>query len=347
MALSKYVGMPWEDTAVGYYRIINPARFLKREGIVEESRTLPWSGMNQTQRMVWKDKTYMEMADKADVIHTTLMWKQADILKMLDLRHWSGAKLIVDCDDNIYTPSEDNPASQSSGLLQKNRQLSMMVADGVTVSVPYLKDLYAPLNKNIFVQKNGIDFSIWDNLSVQPHKKIRIGWRGSYGHREDVRLVIPALREIVKRYPNIELVSFGYNPAPLDTELSWENTSWVGFQKYPETLAKLNLDIAIVPLVDSSYNRCKSNINWLENSALKIPVVYSPTENHRGLPGFAASTNHEWFEALSTLIEDGRLRRTLGKGQYAHAKEHFDMKTNVQEFAMWAGKLKRRDLEPL
>ena len=42
---------------------------------------------------------------------------------------------------------------------------------------------------------------------------------------------------------------------------------------YPRELLIRKLDLLIAPLIDSEFNRCKSNIKWLEFSALGIPMI--------------------------------------------------------------------------
>lgn len=340
--LTKIAGYPQQDTGVGFYRIIQPLRFLKREGLIKEARTIPFTGESQTNHYQWSDKTFMEIARGAQVIHTTLLWKQHDILRMLDLRKWSGAKWIVDLDDNIWASAPDNAATDQAEVLRPNRELCLSLADGVTVSVPTLKELISPLNPNVFVQPNGLDFKIWDNLEVKKHKKIRIGWRGALGHKQDLAIIRPVIDKLRSNYPNVEFIVFGAEQGFED-----ENIGWVSLQKYPDKLASLGIDIAVVPLIDSAYNRCKSNLNWQEWSALKIPVVYSPTENNKDLLGIAATTMYEWYEALALLISSKESRSILGQEQNVYLKEHFNMKDLVKPLAKWMDALPRRtDLEP-
>lgn len=342
MSLKKIAGFPEQDSAVGFYRIVQPLRFMKREGIVQEARTIPFTGESQTQHYNWSDKTFMEICSGADVYFTTLLWKQADILRALNLREHYGLKWIVDLDDNIWASHKDNPANDQAEVLRKNREMCLSLCDGVVVSVPNLKELVERLNPNVFVQPNGLDMKIWNPLKVKNKRKIRIGWRGAYGHKEDLELIEPIIKKIKENYPKVEFVTFGYKP-----EFSDENMTWTSCMKYPAKLAELGIDIAVVPLIDSAFNRCKSNLGWLEWSALNIPVVYSPTENQKDLPGIAAKTSFEWYEALSSLIEDTKLRKELASRQNLYLKTKYDMKNLVYPLAEWMEKLPRRkDVKP-
>jgi glycosyltransferase involved in cell wall biosynthesis len=173
---------------------------------------------------------------------------------------------------------------------------------------------------------------------VAKHKGIRIGWDGSIGHQPDLDIIRPVIAAIKRDYPDVTFVTMGYKP-----DFSDEHHGWADMMAYPKTLASLGIDIGLAPLIDSSFNRCKSNLRWMNYSALKIPVVYSPVENQKNLPGIKADSHHDWYEAISTLIEDKELRRKLGNGQNKYLKEHFDMKNNVQDLARWLEELPRSD----
>lgn len=349
----KISGLGRQDTGVSYYRINQPIYHMMKEGYIEEGRILPFSGENKPTRIglgetpsgapSWNDKLLMKLGENADILWSTCIWDLDEIVKILDLRKWSGAKWVVDMDDNLYAVTQDNPAYADSKTFRQNFETCIAVADGITTSVPMLADLYRNLNPNVFVQKNCIDLNDWKHKPTK-HEKLRIGWRGAYGHQLDIALAMPALRKLRQKY-DFDLVAFGVEPE--DKSLEWIWHKWVGFLKYPKKLASLGYDIAIIPLADSSYNRCKSNVAWLEYSSLKIPTVYSPTENQKGLPGFEADSNYEWYEALEKLILDAKLRQEIGQQGYDYMKKHYLMKNNLDDLVDWFAKLERRtDIEP-
>ena len=250
---------------------------------------------------------------------------------------------MVDIDDNVYDVSRDNPSEQNTKALRDNINLCLSIADGLTVSVPMLKEIYSPLNKNIFVMPNGLDMKLWD-VKRKNKRKIRIGWRGAYGHKADLGLVSDVLKRICEDY-DVEFVTFGVEPS--FKVKNHTHYDWVPFQDFIPTLTELNFDIAIVPLIDSNYNRSKSNLAILEHSMLKSAVVASPTENQKGLPCLYASTNYEWYEALESLILDKKKRIVQGEKQRRFVSDNFDMALLVGELAKWFEELPRRkDLEP-
>jgi hypothetical protein len=350
--LKKIALFPFQDTAVGFYRVLQPGRVLVREKLCGEARSLPFSGEEQSQFYEYQDKTYLEMTKNADVMWSTIQYKYEYMLKFLNLRKYNSqlkdCKLVYDVDDNLYALPQDNLASDNIKELKRNFEGCLRGCDGVTVSTPNLEKIYEPLNDNIYVNPNGLDFSIWDKLKTKKNtkKKIRIGWRGASGHKDDLESVGGALEAIAKDY-SVEFVLWsGAGFAP-ELKLKYESAQWVSTFEYPNKLASLNLDIAIIPLIDSAYNRCKSNLGYLEFSALKIPTVLTPTVNQKNMVSLEARSNFEWYRALEKLIKDKKYRTELGQKTYDFIHKNYNVRSQVYPLADWMSKLPlRKDLEP-
>ena len=345
----KVSGIIRQDTGVGFYRIGQPTLYIDKIS-KDKCRITPFTGKGDVYRVglgqnpnipAWSDKTLMAIAKDAEVLWSNVIHSEDEIIKMLDLRRWSGAKWVVDIDDNIYNVPPDNAGRKAAETLKPYIEMCLKLADGVTVSAPYLKELYKHLNKNIYVNPNGTDIKFWNKIKPTLHKGIRIGWRGASGHSTDVSLIEPAIKELKKEY-DFTFVTFGVKP-----RIESEHHDWVGCLEYPSVLGALNLDIAVVPLVDSPYNKGKSNIAVQEYSALKIPVVASPVENQLNMPILYAKTNYEWYAQIEKLLKDRKLRQKQGGEQYSYVKKHYSMEKLTPELMSWFKNLpKREDLEP-
>ena len=98
-------------------------------------------------------------------------------------------------------------------------------------------------------------------------------------------------------------------------------------------LAERPWDIAVAPLDDNKFTRCKSHIKWMEMSALKFPVIASrvypyyvdlwgrPTIEH-DKTGLLVKPN-EWEEALELLITNKEKRKELAENAYSSVKENW------------------------
>ena len=87
------------------------------------------------------------------------------------------------------------------------------------------------------------------------------------------------------------------------------------FDKYYKKLQKIDFDIGVAPLIDNEFNRCKSNLRWLEWSALGVPTVASrvvPFQCIRpNIDGYLAKNEKEWYTNLRALIEIPKLRERI------------------------------------
>lgn len=225
----------------------------------------------------------------------------------------------------FYQPGRESPT-----VIQEHLTMS----DGVIVSTPYLKKLYSELNDNIFVMPNGIDFQVWDNLkeSNHPNNRIRIGWSGAASHNEDIRFVEKTIWRILEKYKNVEFFFQGGAPQFLVKKHPRVKCSqkWATPYVYPQRMKDLKFDIGIAPLLDNNFNRAKSNLRWLEYSALKIPTVASCVEHFKttikdGKTGFLCYEPEEFFDRLCLLIENEGKRKEIGNNAYQEIRKNFNM----------------------
>ena len=214
----------------------------------------------------------------------------------------------------------------------------------LTTTTPYLAQLFKEkIQKNVVALPNCIDFHHWQPwpLAKNPDE-IRVGWYGGASHFEDVTFVFQnpdathqshILEWLMATYPQVKLVIYGtWFPFPF-RDLPQERVEfhpWVHVDAHALKLASLNLDIGLVPLRDTEFNRCKSELKWTEMSALGVPCVisnlrpYSPVVKH-GETGLLVDGAGEWKAALSALVDDATLRQKIGQRAREYVREHYDI----------------------
>lgn len=233
---------------------------------------------------------------------------------------------------NHYSPAAvhykpGNPAPQAIRDM-------MSLTDGVIVSTPYLKKLYSEFNENIHVIENGIDFKVWDAVVPPKPKKrpLRIGWCGAATHDEDLRFIEKVVYQVLEKYPQVEFFFKGGAPGFLikkHERITCLN-NWANPYHYPQALADEHFDIGLAPLLDNNFNRAKSNLRWLEYSALKIPTIASTMGEFKrtvkdGVTGLLCTERQDWFNAIAKLIEDETLRKWIGHNAYESVKADFNI----------------------
>ena len=286
---------------------------------------------------------------------------QKDILRLITIAKSLGIRTVFDIDDNALAIQASNPnfmvwgrdkrkirsmitAYMKSGSVPKalrgktvdevvaqasalrNGLLNnIRAADMVTVTTPSLKEDYSKYNNNIVILPNQMCINLWKDLEYIPHNgRIWVGWAGGWTHYEDLKIIKAAMREVIRRHENVDLVLIGFDQAK---ELVFDNISperivtfpWskdlAGYRKYVNSL-----DICLAPSYDSRFNEGKSDIRCLEAWCCKVPVVGSRTTYGKTIKecggGLVAKQPKDWIKGLSRLISDKVRRESMGMAGY-------------------------------
>lgn len=235
---------------------------------------------------------------------------------IVSMKNAVGAKLVMDIDDNIWQVPVGNIARNAEGwdkYVAVNTGL-LSCADYITVATEPLRLALHSINENIEVLPNIVDPKEW-LFKRKKHTKIRIGWVWSPTHIPDIPVVAEALEKIYNKYKDeIEIVIFGreHNLFKFPTT----NIKGVPFNEYPRVFTEAGIDISICPLADNDFNKCKSNIKWLESTLAGACVVASkvyPYEHSikHGKTGYLADSTNQWVKHLSYLIENKEKRQEV------------------------------------
>ena len=340
----KLLFIPRDKHGCGFYRMLVPANEIKRQNLADVVVEYGWN---------W------ETVKWADII---IIQRMTDIeaFDAIDKAHSVGKRIIYELDDFIQSVSPSNPSFSFWDLSGPNvaRALKIMQrCDAVTVSTERLRNEYLLWNNNVGVLPNYLDKNIWNNPAWKTkhwesyYKKkndgiIRIGWSGAGSHYHDLQIVEEIMTKICKKYSNVNFLLFGYDGKStkgrdLFQSISSANTICPHCKKsgqlekipgidllyYPSKLKESAFDIAIAPLIETSFNEGKSDLKIKEYAALGIPVIaskvkpYSLSVKH-DCTGFLASTGKEWFDSIELLIKDEELRKRLGKNNHEWYKQN-------------------------
>lgn len=212
-----------------------------------------------------------------------------------------------------------------------------------TSPTTYLKNIFVSRGKKSFVVKNKLsnwDVRISEEILKTPEKrevgKIRIGYfSGTISHNKDFAVVTSVIERLMDKYPNLELFLAG----PLDVNDSLyrfhervSHVPYVDRAKYFRNISRVDINIA--PLEMNPYCEAKSELKFFEPGIFGIPTVAVKNQTFSeaiedGTNGFLASSESEWEEKLSRLIENENLRKTFGEAakqktyeNYTNAKSH-------------------------
>lgn len=268
-----------------------------------------------------------------------------------------GKKIVFDNDDT-YLPEKGIPLVMLTTEKQKeiahymndNLYKVIEVSDLVVAATEFLADEYRLVHDNVIVSKNCIDPN--DEYKPRENKtgKYRIGFVGSVTSNDDYVHIKEQITKLANR-DDVTIVVFGvkdrngkvYGSMKDDLEYwnSLPNIEWQSFvpiSEYYYTINKLTLDLMVIPRKDNYFNRCKSNLKFLEASLLRIPVIAQGFED--GLSPYQVNKedsnhmeividNNTWYDKIVELLEDKDRRISMAEKAHDYVVENYNINNNA------------------
>ncbi|MGT2742046.1 rhamnan synthesis F family protein [Streptococcus plurextorum] len=282
----------------------------------------------------------------------------SDQLKLLrDLCIKSGKKLLFDIDDLVFdtvytdqlTYTKTLSVSQKSAYDASVNNYGKMLAlcDVGIASTTMLKQEMKHYLPKVLLNRNLVSKELFEvsRLHVKDYTEastiVKIGYfSGSIAHNENFELIKPAIVDIMKKYPNVELHIVGHLDLPSELLVFSNriiNHPYVDWKKLPELIA--SVDINLAPLVSSIFNNAKSNIKFLEASLVKVPTIASRVGDFAeyiidGETGVLVSDS-EWFVKLEMLVASSDMRQNLASQAYENVLANHMIDGNEDELVRY------------
>jgi len=149
---------------------------------------------------------------------------------------------------------------------------------------------------------------------------------------------MPALNQVLAKYPQI-IVKVIHDRQFYDAVISPRKQfqAWCPYEQYQEILH--TCDIGVLPLMDTQFNRMKSDLKFLEHAghgvvALASPTVYANSISG-GETGLIYRSPTEFAAHLTALILDRDLRQKIARNAYNWVREHRLLCRHYRERREW------------
>ena len=331
------------------YRIVVYSGDRQSDACAQIRLLQPFKHLNPKLEILWgvKDKadgghySDLPLADKADVILLQRYYVMENHRDYIEQILASGRPVVFEMDDLLFDLPPDHVHFQ---LVQPNRELILSVidrVDAVIVSTPSLADALKTVAhpKQVYILPNAIESGSMLRQPVVRQGAVRIALTGTPTHRADMAVVDKALEKVIRKYGRkVQLVFMGDTPEHWRKHPAVTSVEFVkDYLLYARTLPKFEFDIALVPLLDNPFNRCKSHIKWLEYSVAGIAGVFSDlppyAEIKNGVTGIkVANTTDAWFEAICDLIDHPDKRLAIAQTSQAEVLAHHTHEARAEEY---------------
>jgi len=328
-----------------YVRCLLPMRANGWDGDMVSMRRKPKDEHTAAQAVMRADTVVFQRPDDP---------RKLEVAKILKRE----GKTIVFDNDDTYIPDSGIPTQMESYyeteiLERMNTQLYnfIQVADIVTTTTDYLAEEYRKVHNNVKVLPNYVDPMDWYEPKENDTDKVRIGFVGSVATAQDYEQIKHLIKELSED-KNVQLVLMAIPPDHENRKMvrkAWKKEiaywdsikcEWhppVPVKDYMAKLNDLKLDIMLIPRLDSYFNRCKSNVKFLEASMCGIPVVgqgfddgKSPYQKDEHIT--VAFDENDWREKVYDLVNNKRKRDTIGANARQYVIDNYDINNHKHEF---------------
>ena len=312
------------------YRVLNKAEQLRKHGF--EVKVVNLSEFELTQ------------AQNASHIIIYRSPISPELLRLCHLAKDYGKPIFFDIDDLVFDTLYTDQLSYTKGLPHhekekydanvRNYGYMLENCDGAITSTNQLQKELKKYQSKVLLNRNLASDELI-SISSQFLKDyshvsdvVKIGYfSGSISHNENFELIKPAIMQLLKKYSNVQLHIVGILDIPKDMK-PFENQivthDYVDWDKLPVLISEVDINLA--PLVDSIFNRAKSEIKWIEAALVKVPTVASKIGAFSdmvidGETGLLA-TDDQWFDKLEALVLSPDLRQKLAESAYRAVLEN-------------------------
>lgn len=260
-----------------------------------------------------------------------------------------GIKIIYEIDDDLIHFDRSNPGYDYYHSIKFNLEYQITNADIVTVSTDNLKKMLLYLNKNILVIPNRLidEWFVKDKLDFNRSKNtIFIGYMGTQFHSWDLKYIGDAVGAVKKYFSKKNKTVIFEVIGGTKESLPWANQINVPVycRKYldfvPWLKSSVNWDIVVAPLEDNNLNFSKSELKYIEYSALGIPGVFSDVgpysqkiiSGYNGL--LTNNSSEEWSQNIIRLIEDEVLRNKILLNSWNDIRKNYLIHSSLRQWKL-------------
>ena len=309
----------------GYYRESMPSRAMSRDG-----------------RVVVVDchvhhRDFEIVARQADVLILFFVYG-AELFPLIEERRRAGKPTIFETND-LYTDLPpwsliahywDNPE------VVYEHQALVRAVDAVQTSSARIAEHWRGIAKSTVVFANQLE-DVPPLAPFDGSAPLTIGWCGSQGHLADFHWICRTLEPWLQAHPQISFAVMSGDNAFEQMHLPQSQYRYVNpgsIEEYYRFVSSLSIGLA--PLLPTEYNRCRSDVKFLEYAAhgavalLSTPGPYDHTVNH-GETGFLCRSASDFIATLERVTSDAELRATVRRRAHEYVLGGRRITTAVSE----------------
>lgn len=246
-----------------------------------------------------------------------------------------GVKYIVDYDDAIFH-NYDQSANPYFKLFLKKKIDKVMRFSGVVVAGNlYLAERAKNAGaKKIEIIPTVIDLERYDVKEKDNSEPFVVGWIGTKTTFEKHLLPCKSwIKEIQHQYPDIQFRIIGITE---DMDLG-QNVQYIAWKENTEVKEIQKMDVGIMPLQDSLWEKGKCAYKLIQYAACGIPGIASDVGMNKevtieGSTGFLAYSDQDWINKILELKNNRQKRLQMGRNARRLVEEQYCLQVTSEKW---------------
>lgn len=277
-----------------------------------------------------------QMREEADVV-----WLEKEALPWvpwaIERTFWpKNIPMVSDYDDAIYHRYDQSRHLMVRKVLGRKIDQVMRASAVVVAGNQYLADHAQKVGASrVEIVPTVVDMLAYQQtVGQRDDDRVRFGWIGTPYTWLSCAVDFANWVEQVARQEDAVFRVVGAEAVPR-IEDTFEFLPW---SEEAEVPLIRGMDIGLMPLPNTPFNRGKCGYKLIQYMACGLPVIASPVGVNRdivehGVNGFLAETEDEWRGALMTLVRDSELRRKMGQAGRSKVEKTFSLQVQGPHIA--------------
>ena len=274
--------------------------------------------------------TYAEIISIAEKCELIYAIKVADLSLYKAFKIHTHAKIIFDLIDSLWTPIHRQYGWQDLDEI-------INLSDAIFSDNEYVADYARKLGKQIFIIPQCVPIEKIDEMRLllknKTNEKLVIGWIGSGGTSQALKIVAKPIVELAIKYPHLEFRILGCSDTSLLPNLNKQQLKVI--PEYNEEVMIRNIiemDVGIfpAPLGLEDYVIRGGGKAYLYMGASVPPVCHEAAgwvkEIEDGISGMIITKSEDWFIKIDLLLSNSELRQQIGKAGRQFVMDRYSIK---------------------
>jgi hypothetical protein len=228
-----------------------------------------------------------------------------------------GIAVVWDNDDDFSSmPKSRQTRRMAGGRSNKQIFAEMILTAKLAHAVTTTNETLARVYRKAGLNRVAVIPNMLADAAVRPrraHDALTIGWIAGREHHADAVGVglTDALRRLQAKHAGVAVTTIGVE---LPLQERYSHHPIVAFGRLPAAMAAF--DIGIAPLLDTPFNRSRSEIKVKEYAASQVPWLASDCGPYASLgerEGGRLVADDGWFDALDALVQNATERYRLAE----------------------------------